>query len=169
MRVADLITLYDFNYWANARLMKVLDRLSDEELTQKIGGGHDSIRSTLVHIMSAESGWLERCGGPARGPRLNPAEYPTLASIRQAWAVLEQKVRAFLGGLTDSDLDRQVRYSNDRGDVRQMPLGDLMQHAANHGVHHKGQISLMLRLIGYEPEDVDLLIYCGEKRGVPPW
>ena len=169
MRVADLITLYDFSYWANARLMKVLEKLTDDELTRVVSGGHGSIQSTLVHIMSAEWGWLERSGGPKRGPRLNPADFPTLASIRQTWAGLEENVRGFLGGLSDSDLERQVRYPNEKGDVRQMPLGEMMQHAANHGVHHKGQICLMLRMIGHEPEDIDLLIYFGEKRGVPPW
>jgi uncharacterized damage-inducible protein DinB len=169
MRVADLITLYDFNYWANARLMRALERLSEDDLTKVVGGGHDSIRNTLVHIMSAEWGWLGRCGGPPRGPRLRPEDFPSLDSIKQTWTGLEEFVRTFLTNLTEADLDRPVSYTNDAGEPRTMALGELMQHAANHGVHHKGQISLMLRLLGSDPEDLDLLIYYGEKRGINPW
>jgi uncharacterized damage-inducible protein DinB len=37
-----------------------------------------------------------------------------------------------------------------------------MQHAANHGVHHRGQISLLLRMLGYSPDNFDILFYYAE-------
>jgi uncharacterized damage-inducible protein DinB len=45
-----------------------------------------------------------------------------------------------------------------------MPLGELMQHAIVHGVHHRGQVALLLRLLGYAPGNFDILFYYGEKR-----
>jgi uncharacterized damage-inducible protein DinB len=47
-----------------------------------------------------------------------------------------------------------------------MPLGELLQHAANHGVHHRGQVSLLLRLLGDDPDNFDILFYYEEKRGL---
>jgi uncharacterized damage-inducible protein DinB len=47
------------------------------------------------------------------------------------------------------------------------PLGDLMQHAAVHAVHHRGQVALLLRALGYVPGNFDWLLYLGEKRSVP--
>lgn len=44
-----------------------------------------------------------------------------------------------------------------------------MQHAANHGVHHRGQVALLLRLLGYTAGYFDMLIYYAEKRSVPAW
>ncbi len=44
-----------------------------------------------------------------------------------------------------------------------------MQHAANHGVHHRGQVALLLRLLGYAPGNLDILVYYAEKLGVPAW
>jgi uncharacterized damage-inducible protein DinB len=34
-----------------------------------------------------------------------------------------------------------------------------MQHGANHGVHHRGQVALLLRALGFVPGNFDLLIY----------
>ena len=123
----------------------------------------------MVHVLSAEAGWLDRCGGPKRGPRLNPDDFATVESLMQAWNGIEARLREFLGQLKDEDLARNAEYINDRAETRSMPLGELMQHAANHGVHHRGQVALLLRLLGHTPGNFDLLNYYADKRGVPAW
>ena len=123
----------------------------------------------MVHVLSAEAGWLDRCGGAKRGPRLNPVDFPTAESVLEAWNKVEANVREFLGTLTDEDLVRDAEYSTDRTEKIAMPLGELMQHAANHGIHHRGQVSLLLRMLGHEPGNIDMLIYYAGKRGVPAW
>ena len=67
MRVTDLEQLFDYSYWANGKLFAVLTQLTPEQFTQPIVGSYESIRNTLVHVLSAEWGWLDRCGGRARG------------------------------------------------------------------------------------------------------
>src|SRR5438046_9767578 len=84
MRVTDLERIYDYGYWANARLFAVLAQLTPDEFTRPVLGSYESIRSTLVHALSAEWGWLDRCGGEARGPKLAPDDYPTVESVSAA-------------------------------------------------------------------------------------
>ena len=55
----------------------------------------------MVHVMSAEAGWLDRCGGPKRGPSLNPDDFPTVESIIQAWNRVETNVRGFLAKMKE--------------------------------------------------------------------
>jgi uncharacterized damage-inducible protein DinB len=167
--ITDLHLLYDYGYWANAELLRVLSQLTPAQFTQPVAGSYGSIRNTMVHTLSAEWGWLGRCGGPPRGPRLNPDNYPTLQSVVDEWARIEAHVRTFLSTLTDTDLLRPVEFTNDRSEKRSMPLGELMHHAAAHGMHHRGQIALMLRELGHAPGDFDLLFYYASKRGVPAW
>src|SRR5437016_4987066 len=81
LRVSDLEQLYDYSYWANRRLFAVIQHLTPEEFCRPVAGSYGSIRNTLVHVLSAEWGWLDRCGGPPRGPRLDPANYPTFESL----------------------------------------------------------------------------------------
>jgi uncharacterized damage-inducible protein DinB len=167
MTVKDLETLYDYGYWADRKLFEVISRIPPEQFTQSVGGALGSIRNTFVHIMSAEWGWLERCGGPKRGPKLNANDYPTVESVRETWDKIEQYTRKFLSELTDDDIGRNAEYLNDKGEKRAMPLGELMQHAANHGTHHRGQVAMILRLLDHTPGNFDILFYYAEKHGVP--
>ncbi len=169
MTVKDLEVLYDYGYWANGKLFNVISQLTPEQFTVAVAGSYGSIRNTMVHLLSAEWGWLSRCGGPERGPRLNPADYPTVESLIEVSGKVGVHVREFLSGLKDEDLARNVAYMNDRAEERSMPLGTLLQHAANHGVHHRGQVALLLRLLGYAPGNLDILVYYADKLGVPAW
>jgi len=164
MTVQDLNRLSDYGYWANAKLFPVISQLTPEQFTQFIDTCHGSIRVTLVHMLSAEWGWLERCGGPPRGPALKPDDFPTPQSVIETWHKLEGYCRTFLAGLTDADLDRDVEFAIPPGEKRRLALGQLLQHAANHGVHHRGQVSLLLRMRGYAPENFDILLYDFELR-----
>jgi len=163
--VTELVALFDYNYWANARLFPALARLSDDEFTREVAGSYGSIRNTLVHMMSAASGWLDRCGGPPRGERLNAYDFPTLDAVTQRWTMYEQQMRAFLASLTDADLLRQVDFTiPPLGLTGSGTVGELLHHAAVHNIHHRGQVALLVRLLGHAPGNFDLLFYYPEQR-----
>lgn len=156
--VSELRTLYDYGYWANGRLFEVASKLTEDEFTRAVTGSYGSVRNTLVHILSAEWGWLDRCGGSPRGPALVAADYPTFDSLHSRWQEVEAHVREFLSDLRDEDLRKVIEFSFG-GPKYAMPLGELMQHAAIHGVHHRGQVALLLRVLGRVPGNFDILYY----------
>ena len=169
MTVKDLKSTFDYGYWANEKLLAVVSKLTPEQFTQPVAGSYGSIRNTLVHVLSAEWGWLSRCGGPQRGDALKADDYPTVDSLLAAWSKVEGYMNEFLSKLKDEDLVRIVEFTNPRGEKRSMPLGELMQHAAIHGVHHRGQVALLLRVLGHVPGNFDMLFYFAEKRNVAAW
>ena len=164
MTVKDLEGLFEYSYWANKHLFVVLSQLTAEQFIRPVAGSYGSVRSTMVHILSAEWGWLDRCGGTSRGPALNAVDYPTLASVFDRWQEVERYVREFLSTLRDSDLGRRVEFALGGGPKEVLPLGDLMSHAAIHGVHHRGQVALLLRSLGYAPGNFDMLSYWQQTR-----
>jgi uncharacterized damage-inducible protein DinB len=168
MTVKDLQRRFAYGYWANARLLAVVSQLTPEQFTREAAGSYGSVRNTLVHMLSAEWGWLDRCGGPppARGAALKADDFPTLDSIVSRWTNVESNVRAFLATLEDDDLRRVIEFTLPQTGTRAASVGDLLEHAANHGVHHRGQIALLLRVLGCAPGNVDLLFYDAETRGV---
>jgi uncharacterized damage-inducible protein DinB len=147
------------------KLLQVVAQLTPEEFTRSVGGSYESVRNTLVHALSAEWGWLSRCGGPERGPALRPEDYPTVEPLVETWARVEGEMRAFLAKLTTDDLGRTVEFTNPRGEKRLLRVGETLQHASNHGVHHRGQVALLLRILGRTPGNVDMLLYDLEKHG----
>ena len=164
MTAKDLTTLYDYGYWVNRKLFPLLLRLTPEQFTQPVAGSYGSVRNTLVHVLSAEWGWLDRCGGHARGPALKADDYPTAQSLIEQWTRVEGYVREFLRGLTDADLDRVIEFTLPGMPPRAMALGELMHHGMNHGVHHRGQVAILLRLLGVTPGNFDILFYYAEQR-----
>jgi uncharacterized damage-inducible protein DinB len=166
MTVKDLEVLYDYGYWANKKLFHLISQLTPEQFAQPVAGSYGSIRNTLVHALSAEWGWMERCGGQKRGPRLNPDDYPTVEFLVEAWNKVEGYMRDFLSKRKEEDLARDIEFTIGEPEKHTMRLGYLMQHAGIHGVHHRAQVALLLRMLSYEPGNYDMLIYYADKRGV---
>ena len=54
----DVQLLYEYDRWANNRVLRAASALSDEQLTRDLGGSFRSVRDALVHIVSGEWGWL---------------------------------------------------------------------------------------------------------------
>src|SRR5438067_13889546 len=81
MTIKDIESLYDYGEWANKKLFAVASQLTPEQFTQPVAGSYGSIRNALVHALSTEWGWLDRCGGAKRGPALKGEDYPTLESL----------------------------------------------------------------------------------------
>ena len=170
MTARDLETRFDYSYWANARLFRIVGSLQPEEFTRDVAGSYGSIRNTLVHALSTEWGWLDRCGGGLkREKRLEAADYPTAERLLDDWARVEAAMRPFLRELSDDDLKRMIEYPGGDGTTRSMPLGELMHHTAAHTAHYRAQTALLLRELGCAPGNFDLLFYYAEKRGVSAW
>src|SRR5262249_52498877 len=93
----------------------------------------------------------------------NPADYPTAESLATTWNRVERYLREFLSTLRDEDLARNVEFVIGGTEKRSMPVGGVMEHAAKHGGHHRGQVALLLRWLGYNPDNFDILFYYAEK------
>jgi uncharacterized damage-inducible protein DinB len=167
MSVQAMQRLYDYNYWANQKLFAALSPLTAEQFTQHVAGSYGSVRNTLVHVLSAEWGWLDRCGGPPRGPKLEARDFPSLASVTEPWSRVEMQMRAYLGRLSDDDLAGEVEFTLGSGAARRMSRGDLLQHAAIHAAHHRGQVALLVRTLGFEPGNFGFLIFGAASPAAP--
>ena len=154
-----MLLLYDYNYWANARILEALENLSNEQLNAPTTNGYGSLRETLVHMLSAEWMWRRRWQGTSPTTRLNSDDFPTLASICTRWHEEERQMRAFLVTLHDEDLARVVLYKNTAGEEYGLPLWQMMFHLLNHSTQHRREIAMVLTELGHSPGELDFLLF----------
>jgi len=159
MNKKDTQFLYEYNRWANARMLDAASGLTTEQLTRDLSSSYHSVRDTLVHILSGEWIWLRRWQGTSPKAMLNPADFPSVGSLRAKWAEVERDQTAFIHQLTDEALETAITYTNTRGEHWTYPLGHMMQHLVNHSSYHRGQVTTLLRQLGAEAVPLDFLIF----------
>ena len=100
MNTAEIATLFDYNYWANGRVLNAASRVTPAQFVAPAGLSHGSVRGALVHVLSAEVVWRLRCQEGISPPAmLLETGFPTLDSLREFWNEEEQAMRAYLAGL----------------------------------------------------------------------
>ena len=164
MKPEEMLALYDYNAWADRRVLEAASALSKEEFLKPMGSSFSSIRDTLGHIFGVEWLWLERFQGrsPASIPDGN--EFTETNVLKARWMEFEPTLLKFARGLTESDLDRVMEYKTMKFGVYTNPLWQSMLHLVNHGTYHRGQVTTMLRQLGTQPILTDLMHFYRERR-----
>lgn len=165
MTVEEIRLLYDYNAWANRRLLDACGPLTPEQFTRDMHSSFPSVRDTLAHILGAEWLWHERFQGRAPAQLLSAADFPTLSDVRRRWLAVEADLLKFVGGLTAEDLARAHSFRTTQGEVHPSPLWQALQHLVNHGSYHRGQVTSFLRQLGAKAVSLDLIRFYRE-RGV---
>ncbi len=149
-----LSQVYDYTYWANRRYLDVAAALTPEQLARNLGHSWGNVHGTLVHMLSSERVWYRRWHGESPKGHLDPADFPTVASLSSAWAAAEKDLRAYLDSRRQEGLLTVITYSSFRGETFHVPLWQMLMHVANHETHHRGELAAMFALLQVpHPED----------------
>ncbi len=161
MSKLELIThLYEYNEWANERLLETAAALPEAELTAQGGASFGSVLSSFAHVVAAEINWLERwVSGRNRTPTLELQKMPDMGTVRASFVASHEGLLEFVGELTDDRLEAPLNFRDSRGAQHRRPLWQLMTHVANHGTYHRGEIAGMLTDLGHSPGDIDFLYW----------
>jgi uncharacterized damage-inducible protein DinB len=169
MTSQDIRLLFQYDRWANRRVLKASSALSAEQFTRDLGGSFPSVRDMLLHIIGGEWIWLAYWKNPPttleglaelraqRDALLTPAAFPDLDAVQSKWAEIEEKQIEFVSRVSDEDLQKLFPFR-----ASQVKLAHLMQHLANHSTYHRGQLALAMRQLGAEPLATDFTVFLME-------
>jgi uncharacterized damage-inducible protein DinB len=163
MTPEEIRLLFAYDAWANARDLEACAALTPEQFTRALGSSFTSVRDTLAHILGAQWIWNERFHGRATTSLPKNDQYPDIASLRAGWAGVEGDLGAFVEKLSVADLDRSFEYRDSKGNPHRNILGETLQHLANHGTYHRGQVTTLLRQLGAKPVSTDLIAFYRER------
>ncbi len=163
MSPEDIRILFDYNAWADRRALESAESLSAEQFVKPMGSSFSSVRDTLAHIWGAEWVWLERFQGRSPASLPDVHQFGDVAELRERWAEQELRLLKFVEWQTQEDLDRVFEYRTFKFGQYSNPLWQSMQHLANHGTYHRGQVATMVRQLGGAPILTDLMHYYRER------
>ncbi|HUA00935.1 MAG TPA: DinB family protein [Candidatus Aquilonibacter sp.] len=164
MDLNDFRLLYDFNAWANRRTLDACAALDAEKFLRDLGSSFGSVRDTLTHIYGAEWIWHERWAGRTpTGALPKPADFPDFDSIRARLSEMDATLIDYVAALQPEDLRRVVEFKTITAGVISHPLAYFLQHLANHGTYHRGQVATMLRQLGAKPTGTDMTVFYRER------
>ncbi len=167
----DIQLLYEYDRWANNRVLQSVSALSSEQFTRDLGGSFRSVRDTVVHIIGGEWGWLKYWKEPSpnsaflaalrtrREALFSRGAFPNVNAVRLKWAEVEKEQVEFVNRVTNESLEAMVPFRD-----TQVKLAQLMQHLANHSTYHRGQVALMMRQLNAEPLATDFHVFLVEGR-----
>lgn len=167
MKKADIVSILDYNSWANQRILTAASKIGPEQFVASAAFPHGSLRGTLVHIIDAEHGWrtqLEHSHQTERwvAQELSQNDFPTLESVQRRARGEETALRTFLARLNDDSMTEVVYYMTDEGNKRERLLWHCLYHVVNHGAQHRSEAAVMLTDYGQSPGELDFTIFLNE-------
>jgi uncharacterized damage-inducible protein DinB len=163
MNKQDIQLWFDYNQWANTRILKAASALTDEQFLSSASFPYGGLRGTLTHTLFAEWLWRKRWEGesPTVGPK--PEDFPTFQALKTRWAEEEEKLMKFVASCSEDKLNQVVQYKSLKGDPFENVLWQMMAHVVNHGTQHRSEAAAMLTDLGHSPGDIDMILFLREK------
>jgi uncharacterized damage-inducible protein DinB len=89
--------------------------------------------------------------------------FADVRTLRETWAVHEERLLVFVAGLSQAKLDGTMEYKTLKFGVYSNPMWQSMLHVVNHGTYHRGQVTTLLRQLGAQPILLDLMHFYRER------
>jgi uncharacterized damage-inducible protein DinB len=162
MNIHDIQLIYDYNYWANKRILASAANVSQEQFDAHASFPYGGLHGTLLHILDTEWGWRALFQSIDSATDLKEADFPTLAALEVYWREEETAMRAYLSSLSNADMESHLLYTTDTGIKRDRILWHCLLHVVNHGTQHRSEAAALLTEYGQSPGDLDFTVFLNE-------
>jgi uncharacterized damage-inducible protein DinB len=165
MKVTEILTLMEHNYWAMGRLLDAASRLTPEQFTAPQAPHVDAPRDILAHTLSAERLWRTRWQTGVSSPPFRADEVPTVAALQDLWREEERATLAYLTTLKDEALGDPVQFRRGSGELSDPLLRwHMVIQLVTHGTQHRSEVAMQLTAYGCSPGDLDFLLFVLPRR-----
>ena len=172
MKIDEIKLLYEYNDWADARILAACARVSPEQYAAPASYGRGGLRATMVHML--DSIWQTRImlQGYYKEPLADEAAYdatelhedafPTLAALRELWMTEQRAMWAYLDTLTEKTLNGTIRYVIP-GAMREHVVWHILLDVIIHATQHRSEAAALLTGYGQSPGDFDFTLVLNER------
>lgn len=150
-----------FEYEKDAHA-KMLASLVGVPPGQHAAPGYRQALTLAAHIVAARRLWLFRLGALDTPPQEFFPQDVELAELRRGFAEMHGLWSKYLEDLDDSDLARTFEYASLEGPRFRNTVEDVLTQLFGHSWYHRGQIAQLVRGLGAEPAETDLIFWARE-------
>ncbi|QHV95505.1 DinB family protein [Spirosoma endbachense] len=159
-------SLIKYNIQSNQRVLAQLRDFPQHEFEKELGGSFPSLKLTIRHLLESDWIWLKRWQGEPLATLPTHWETNAVESIQAIWEPIQDDIDAYFSVCLPDQLERSVRFTTKKGDTFALLLWQTINHVVNHGTYHRGQITNMVRMLGYQPVVTELFLFFNENNRV---
>ena len=154
--------LYEYNEWANRRVLDAASGLTEEELREERGVSYGGIAENLRHIVQAQHGWW--CFWTNTSWERFPEVPASGAMKRWTNGSSARGLSAFVQSLGPGDEGRVYSDTERTGRTQEFLLWEMMVHVVNHGTQHRAETAMALTELARSPGDLDFGYFLGASK-----
>ena len=162
MRIDDIQLLFEYNDWANDKILGEAESLTSEQLRAPNEAGWGSLLGTLFHLMEAHYAWRQMLTRGAFTDYLAESDFPDVAAIRRFMLDERARFRDYLAGLDAEALANTITYDSEYG-PRTRVVWHCLWHLVNHGTQHRSECAALLTGLGRSPGDLDFTVFLSRR------
>ena len=153
-----------YNGSVNRSVLELVEPLSKEQIMMETKAYYPSIFETLLHNFIADLNWLRRYRDTFKENKaLNnsnlismddkslkrevESDYRNFFRYRRQ---MDDVIIQFANELDESKLDSVIKYKNYKGEDVEKEIWKTLLHWFNHQTHHRGQVSVLLDMVGVD-------------------
>lgn len=138
-----------FNLSATNTVCSWLEKISVEQWNAPVVSSFDSIQKTVLHMVSAESAWVERFQKKENIVRLENEFKGTKEEHIMLWKNSSEQFKNFASSFDETKLNDEFSFRRFNGVPSSAKYYQGFAHVVNHSTYHRGQVVTMLRQVGF--------------------
>ena len=138
-----LVEMMKYTQWADEKLIAVFDQ--QEVIPEKAS-------SLFSHVLNAQYIWA--CRILAKGPQFQVWEVHETSTYTK---ISKTNFTMLAEILKTVDLEKEISYTNSRGESYRDLVKDILFHVFNHSTYHRGQIASLLKVHAIQPPATDYI------------
>lgn len=145
-----LLKLFNYNHWSTEVLLDAVEKntIKDEYVLKMLSHYLNVLLIRFDNIYPTES------------KKYDLWEIHSVEKLKEMNDDITEQIINYLSKVKPRDIAAKMHSTSTDGDEILISQVDMFIHMANHGGHHRGQISNRMRILGFTPPGIGYLRYC---------
>jgi uncharacterized damage-inducible protein DinB len=148
--IVDVKKLLEYNDDVRHMYVDALAKLPWNEFVKNREASWHSLRNIVIHTLGAIDYWLDFLRDEKLWTGKDFDDYKSIDDVREYMGHTEERMKAYLSGLTAEGLTKKYEVTDDAGEKTVVTAEDVLIHVEEE-VHHRGELIALLWQIDVEP------------------